>query len=432
MHLAGFGRRILRRKGTAMRTLFTGGLLFDGTGHPPSPADVVVEDGRIVDVGTGLDGDVAVDCTGRTILPGLFDCHVHLLMDGLDPLWWRRRPFSLAYYEAIRAMRATLATGITTVREAGGADLGVQEAQRRGLVPGPRMQISITMLSQTGGHGDGWEPSGVTTSIFPQHPAKPSGIVDGPDEVRRRVRELIRAGANVIKVATSGGVVSPRDDPRHGHFRDAEVAVMVEEAAAAGLFVMAHAQATEGIKTAVRNGVRSIEHGIFLDDEAIGMMVERGTWLVPTLIAPRGVLEAAEKGVPITPEVLAKARMVMEAHTDSVRRAIAAGVRIAMGTDSGVTRHGRNLEELPLLVQAGMTPAQALHATTLSAAELMGLADELGTVAPGKRADLVLVEGDALDVTTLRERIVAVYQDGRLVVEHGRVLGPAAEAGHVR
>jgi imidazolonepropionase-like amidohydrolase len=285
------------------------------------------------------------------------------------------------------------------------------------------MHIAITMLSQTGGHGDGWEPSGSTSTLFPAHPGKPSGIVDGPDEVRRKVRELVRAGANVIKVATSGGVVSPRDDPRHGHFRDAEVAVMVEEAAAAGISVMAHAQGTEGIKTAVRNGVRSIEHGIYLDDEAISMMLEHGTWLVPTLMAPRGVFEAAEAGADIPPAVLEKARMVSRAHTDSVSQAIAAGVRVAMGTDSGVTRHGRNLDELGLLVDAGMSPAQALHSATGSAAELMGLAAELGTIEPGKRADLVVVDGDPLDVSTIGKRVALVYQDGRLAVDN---TGPTA------
>jgi imidazolonepropionase-like amidohydrolase len=401
-----------------MRTLLTGGLVFDGTGTDPRPADVAIADGHVVDVGTGLDGDHVVDCTGRTVLPGLFDCHVHLLFNGLDPAAWRRRPFSLGFFEAVGSMRATLAAGITTVRDAGGSDLGVQEAQRLGLVPGPRVKIAITMLSQTGGHGDPWEPSGASSPIFPPHPGKPSGIVDGPDEVRRKVRELVRAGANVIKVATSGGVVSPRDDPRHGHFRDAEVAVMVEEAAAAGSYVMSHAQATEGIKTAVRNGVRSIEHGIFLDDEAISMMLERGTWLVPTLMAPRGVLEAADSGVVLSPSVLEKVTMVTQAHTDSVSRAIAAGVRVAMGTDSGITRHGRNLDELALLVEAGMTPARALHSATRSAAELMGLAGELGTVEPGKRADLVVVDGDALEVADLAKRVLLVYQDGRLVVDN--------------
>jgi imidazolonepropionase-like amidohydrolase len=397
------------------RTLFAGGLVFDGTGGEPRPADVVTAGGRIVEVGTGLDGDQAVDCTGRALLPGMFDCHVHLLVNGLDPLGIRHRPFSLAFYEAAAAMRATLAAGVTTIREAGGADLGMMEAQRRGLIAGPRMQIAIIMIHQTGGHGDPWEASGSNGGLFVPHPGRPSGTVDGPDEMRRKVRELVRAGATVIKCATSGGVLSPRSNPRHGHFRADEVAVMVEEAAAAGLAVMAHAQATDGIKTAVRAGVRSIEHGVYLDDEAVELMRERGTWLVPTLMAPRGVFAAAEAGVPLAEHQLAKARMVADVHLESARKAIAAGVRVAMGTDSGVTPHGRNLEELPLLVEAGMTPAQALHSATLSAAQLMGLGDELGTIEPGKRADLVVVDGDPLEVATLHDRIVSVYQDGTLV-----------------
>ena len=224
-----------------------------------------------------------------------------------------------------------------------------------------------------------------------------------------------RAGANVIKVATSGGVVSPRDDPRHGHFRGAEVAVMVEEAAAAGIYVMAHAQGADGIKTAVRSGVRSIEHGVYLDDEAISMMLERGTWLVPTLMASRDILATAASGILVPAHMLAKAEMVAEIHKQSARRAIAAGVRVAMGTDSGITPHGRNLEELALLVAAGMTPAQALHSATLAAAQLMGLDADLGSIEPGKRADLVIVDGDPLDLHTLAGRIARVYQDGILV-----------------
>jgi len=284
-----------------------------------------------------------------------------------------------------------------------------------GLVAGPRMQISISMLSQTGGHADGWMPSGRKLPLISPHPGRPATIADGPAEVRRVVRELVRAGADVIKVATSGGVLSPRDDPRHGQFRDEEVAVMVAEATAAGIWVMAHAQATEGIKVAVRNGVRSVEHGVYLDDEAISMMLDRGTWLVPTLAAPRAVLELAAAGVPFADAVLVKARMVADVHTESVRRAIAAGVRVAMGTDSGVGAHGDNLGEIALMVQCGMTPAAALHATTGSAAELLGVAGELGTVQPGKRADLVVVDGSPLQVETLRNRVRAVYQDGRLV-----------------
>jgi imidazolonepropionase-like amidohydrolase len=164
--------------------------------------------------------------------------------------------------------------------------------------------------------------------------------------------------------------------------------------------------------------VRSIEHGIYLDDQAIELMIERGTWLVPTLMAPRGVFAAAEAGVPIPEHILAKARLVADAHADSARRAIAAGVRVAMGTDSGVTPHGRNLEELALLVEAGMSPAQALHSATASASQLLGLAEELGTIEPGKRADLVVVDGDPFQVDTLPDRIEQVYQDGRLVHQH--------------
>ncbi len=170
----------------------------------------------------------------------------------------------------------------------------------------------------------------------------PRAIVDGPDAMRQKVRELFRAGADVIKVATSGGVLSPRDDPRHGHFRDDELEVLVAEATAAGKYVMAHAQATDGIKAAIRTGIRSIEHGIYLDDEAIQMMLDRGTFLVPTLSAPRGVFAARDAGIPVPDVFIKKCEMVIEVHTESIRRAIEAGVKVAMGTDSGVCPHGQN------------------------------------------------------------------------------------------
>jgi imidazolonepropionase-like amidohydrolase len=396
-------------------TVFHGGQVFDGTGAAPAAADVVVEDGRIRAVGPGLDGDEGVDCTGMTVLPGLFDCHVHLAVTDISAQRFQQTPFSLKFYEAMGNMTATLAAGVTTVRDAAGADLGMKTAVEKGLIPGPRMQISISMLSQTGGHGDDWEVCGAhVPSFFVPYPGVPLPIVDGPDEMRRRVRELVRAGADVIKIATSGGVLSSRDDPRHGHFRDAELAVLAEEAAAAGRFVMAHAQATDGIKAAIRNGIRSIEHGIYLDDEAIEMMLDRGTYLVPTLVAPRGVLEARERGVPVPQVMIDKTLMVMDTHAASIKAAIAAGVRIAMGTDSGVVPHGQNLRELDLMVDCGMSATDALVATTKSAAELMGLDEELGTLEPGKRADIVLVEGDELD--RLSGRVRRVWKDGVQVV----------------
>jgi imidazolonepropionase-like amidohydrolase len=400
------------------RVVLRGGLVFDGTGAPPALADIAIEAGRIAAVGPRLDGDDAVDIGGQGVLPGLVDCHTHVMVSHID--LWRmvQTPFSYQFYDAARNLLATLRCGITTARDAGGADLGVKQALADGLIPGPRLSISIRMLSQTGGHGDDWYVSGATveTPFGMTHPGAPSGLVDGPDAMRVAVRTMIRAGADVIKVATSGGVLSPRDDPRHAHFRDDELDVLVAEASAAGISVMAHAQAADGIKAAVRAGIRSIEHGIYLDDEAIDLMLERGTYLVPTLVAPQGVIDAAAAGAAIPADSLAKAREVVEIHRSSFRRAVEAGVKVAMGTDSGVTPHGQNLRELALMVDGGMSASQALCAATSVAAELLGVAGELGTIEVGKRADLVVVDGDPLDVATLGDRVRTVYQDGARVI----------------
>lgn len=405
-----------------MRTLFAGARVFDGTGGPPADADVAVEDGRIVEVGAGLDGDDIVDVSGRTLLPGLFDTHVHVMLAHIDLWRLMQTPYSYRYYESIHNLEATLRIGITTVRDAGGADLGVKQAVEDGLVRGPRIQLSISMLSQTGGHGDGWMPSGNRIQLFPESAARPRAICDGVDEVRRAVRQMVQAGAEVIKCATTGGVMSPRDKPEHSGFSPEELEALVAEARAHGLEVMAHAQGAPGVKNALRAGVRSIEHGIYLDDEAIELMLEKGAWLVPTLMAATGVVKAAEAGVAIPEASLRKALEVIEAHKDSFRRAVQAGVKVAMGTDSGVTPHGDNLEELRLMAENGMSPEQVLVATTLSAAQLMGLEQELGTIEPGKRADLVVVDGDPYDFASLKSRIAAVYQDGRLVAEAEREL----------
>jgi imidazolonepropionase-like amidohydrolase len=394
------------------RLVFRGGKVFDGTGTSPAPADVLVEDGSIVDVGPGLDGDEAVELDGSTLLPGLFDCHVHVAISTIDGARLSRTPVSIRILEAARNMETTLRAGITSVRDAGGADMGIREAQRSGLITGPRIQVSISMLSQTGGHGDEWLPSGDRMTMFGGLPGLVDSVVDGPDEMRRVVRALIRNGADVIKVATSGGVLSPSDDPRHAHFRPAELEVLVEEATVAGRFVMAHAQGADGIKNAIRAGIRSIEHGIYLDDEAINLMLQRGTWLVATLVAPLGVLEAADAGVSFPQAVLDKARLVVDTHAASFRAAVDAGVRIAMGTDTGVTPHGRNLRELALMAKHGMAPLAVLEATTRSAAQLLGVDDRLGTIEPGKLADFTVVRGDVTDLEALPGRVQAVYQAG--------------------
>lgn len=375
------------------RTVLRKATIIDGTGAPPAEGDVAVEDGKILDVGVGLDGDEAIDLSGSWLLPGMIDCHVHVTISTINLLTIAQTPFSLNFYQAADNLARTLRAGVTSVRDAGGADLGVKEAVERGLIPGPRMKIAITIMSQTGGHGDSWFAAGAPLPFFVPHPGRPSGICDGADEVLRKTREIIRAGADVVKICTTGGVLSPRDKPTASQFSPEEIAVVVAEAHAHDLTVMSHAQGTNGVKNAVRAGVESIEHGIYLDDEAIDLMLQNGTFLVPTLIAPLGVLEAPE-GVPEAS--LQKAREVVEIHRDSIRRAAAAGVRIAMGTDSGVTAHGRNLEELIHMAGLGMTPMQAIEASTRVAAENLRAADRRGTITPGKDADLITLNADPL------------------------------------
>ena len=396
------------------RILLSNAKIFDGTGAGISGGDVVIEDGRIAEVGAGLDGDQAHDLGGKALLPGFFDCHTHVAVSNVDLFGIIQKPFSLHFYEAAHNLRATLDAGITTIRDAGGADLGMKRAVETGLISGPHMQISLVMLSQTGGHGDGWLASGQHLRLFTPHPGLPSNIVDGPDQIRQKVREVVRMGADVIKVATSGGVLSPRDDPRHAHFTLEELQVLVDTAAALGVWVMAHAQAYDGIKNAVRAGIRSIDHGIYLDDEAIELMLARGTFLVPTLVAPTGVIKAAEAGMAIPEASLQKAKDVIEIHRESFARAVAAGVKVAMGTDSGVTPHGENLDELKLMEEGGMSPEEVLLASTRHGAELMGVLDDRGTIEPGKRADLVVLDGEPLEMEGIRSRITGVFKDGHL------------------
>ncbi|MBM6406102.1 amidohydrolase family protein [Phycicoccus sp. CSK15P-2] len=407
-----------------MRTVVRGGSVFDGTGAAPAVADVAIEGGRIAEVGVGLDGDDQVDAHGLSVLPGLFDCHVHTVVSGGDLAGLAYRPFSYQFFEAARNLRATLDAGITTVRDAAGADLGIKRAAEDGLIDGPRVHIAISALSQTGGHYDGWQPSGLQLTPVLPHPGRPSGVADGPEAVRREAREIIRAGADVLKVCVSGGIMSSRDHPEHAQLRPDELAVIVAEAEAVELKVMAHAHSADGVKAALRAGVRSIEHGTLLDDEAIELMLRSDAWLVPTLLVHDFLQRAATSGAPLPPGAVEKLAWATEAHHDSVARAVAAGVKVAMGTDSGVVPHGNNLDELALLTGVGLSPERALSAATSEAARLLGVADELGTLEPGKRADLVLVHGDALDLADLKPRIRAVYMNGRRVRyaagDHGR------------
>jgi imidazolonepropionase-like amidohydrolase len=349
-------------------------------------------------------------------MPGVVDCHVHMLLSHLDLWRLATAPISLRICEAVDNLATTLDAGVTYARDAGGIDAGVAQAVRTGLIRGPRLQVSIGLICQTGGHADGWVLSGRDMpTILPPLPGMPVTVVDGPEDVRRAVRSLVRAGADVLKIATSGGVLSPRDDPRRRHLADDELAMLRSEAAAAGLRIMAHAHANEGVKAAVRGGAASVEHGVWLDDEAIQMMLDAGTWLVPTLAAPREVLRYDNGAGAMPPELIAQARELVAAHSDSFARALDAGVKVALGSDSGVIAHGDNLRELELMVEAGMSGADGWRAATAGGAALLGVEDRFGALEVGKRADLIGVQGDPFNVTALRERIDLVVQDGAIV-----------------
>jgi len=398
-----------------MRELFVGAQIVDGTGSALFEADVVIEDGVILDVGTDLDADAVWDCSGKWIMPGAIDCHVHLMVESFEISRIVETPFSLPFYFALANMRKTLNAGVTFVRDTGGADLGVKRSQQLGYAEGPGMLISVNLLSITGGHADHWSTCGFALPDLVAHPGRPDGVCDGPEEVVRRTREMLRAGADFIKVCATGGVLSPSDHPSHEQFLLDELSAIVSVAAGAGRAVAAHAHGTKGIKNAIRAGVRSIEHGTFLDDEAIGEMIEREVFLVPTLTALHGMIAFPEL---YREHEIAQARELVEAQRDSVSRAIRAGVKIALGSDAGVSPHGNNLQELPLLVELGMTPAEAIRTATQSGAELLGISSERGRVRPGLQADLLILDEDPTDsVLGLAhgKSIRSVIQGGKVV-----------------
>jgi imidazolonepropionase-like amidohydrolase len=395
--------------------------LIDGTDREPIEDAVLVVDGdRIDSVGARSsvqipDGATVVEGDDLTLLPGFIDAHVHLAgQSGVDfnRLLMTRR--SMLLLMSVPNAAITVAAGVTSVRDAGMSPASVRDAIDAGYFPGPRCHMAVSILSQTGGHADPTMPCGCELFLDSGMDV-PDSRVDGPEAMRQKVREVLAAGADWIKLCTSGGVLSPHDHPDAAQFTVAEIEVAVEEAAAQRKRVMAHAMSAAGIKNALRGGVTSIEHGCLLDDEAIAMMKERDAWLVPTLVAPRDVVAAAGEGRTIPEAMVAKARDISVRHMESFRAAVAAGVNIAMGTDSGVGPHGGNLRELGLMVEGGMTPLAAIRASTAAPARLLRRDGDLGTLEAGKLADVVVIRGDPLaDIGRLAdpERIQLVLKGG--------------------
>ena len=403
-----------------------GARLLDARSEEPLPGDTLLvdEDGRITDVGASRsripDGALVIDAEGRTVVPGLIDCHVHLwgshemLHDVV------RRSYSEVVARMLRCGQAFLESGVTTARDAGGTPAGVKRVFASGEFPGPRLQVSVMPLSITGGHGDGQTPAGIDLTGDVPPVEMPLGIADGVDEVRRVVRRQIRAGADWIKVMATGGVYSLMDAPDAVQYTVEEMRVMVEEAEHAGLHgVMAHAENAAGIKNALRAGIRSIDHGDGLDDEAIDLMLERDVPLVPTFLIIEEMLREDRVDSGVTPPwAVEKVRVLVEEIEPRFRHAVERGVRIAMGTDGGVGSHLPT--ELSLMVEHGMSPLASLRAATIDAARLLGLDGEIGTLEAGKAADVLLVDGDPIAEPALWRdpaRIVTVIQGGRVVAD---------------
>jgi imidazolonepropionase-like amidohydrolase len=408
-----------------MPLAIVGARLLDARSETPIEGDTLLigDDGRIAAIrrGSGAVPDEAtiVDAGGATVVSGLIDCHIHFFGRHERTDEALARSYTESIGESLAAGRAFLESGVTTVRDAGGAPAGLKRLFA-GAWPGPRVQVSCTPISITGGHGDGMTPSGIVLEDDRPMTELPSGIADGPEEVRKAVRLQIRAGADWIKTFSTGGVYSVMDAPGAVQFSVAEIEVMVEEARLAGLHgVLAHAENAGGIKNAVRAGVRSIEHGDGIDDEAIDLMLERDIPLVPTFQVSYRMLEAdlVERGI-TPPWAVEKQQSLMGDLDRNFRHAVERGLRVAMGTD-GV--RGEFLpQELSLMVKHGLSPLAALGAATIEAARLLDLGEDLGTIEPGKIADLILVDGDPLAEPELwsdPKRVVGVVQAGKLVAD---------------
>jgi imidazolonepropionase-like amidohydrolase len=401
--------------------------LFDGRGDAAVPNGVViVEGGQIRAAGSGLAipaGARVIDLGDSTLLPGLIDAHTHMTGESTDN--WLQGTFDnlrqTTPEAAIRATayaRKTLMAGFTTVRDVGSGDyidVGLRNTIRDGVVAGPRMMVAVYALGARGGHCD---ESGFPFETFGAEPGIELGIASGADAFRDSVRFQVKYGADVIKICATGGVLSLADEVDTPQLTQEEMNAIVEEAHRLRKKVAAHAHGAQGAKYAIRAGVDSIEHGSFLDDEALRMMKEHGTYLVPTLMA--GEYVAGRAGIRhYPPEIAAKAKAAVAARSDMFRRALKTGVKIAFGTDSAVSPHGLNAQEFGLLVGLGMTPAAALRSATSSAADLLGLAKTAGTLEPGKAADVVAVPGNPLADIKVMEKVKFVMKGGQIFKNEG-------------
>ncbi len=394
------------------------GRLIDGQGGPPiRDAVILIQGDRVTAAGPGLAipaGAEVIDLSKKTVLPGLIDCHTHLTQQSGDYYedLFRRSPIDKAIVAPVYARR-TLEAGFTTVRDVGAAefiDVALRNAINRGDVPGPRMLVATLAVGSTGGHNDlsGFSPY-LRFDNF-------SGVADGPAEIRKLIRLEVKNGADWIKVMATGGVLSEEESVGGPQYSQEELDAVVSEAAMWGKKVAAHAHGTEGIKRAARAGVASIEHGGLIDEEGVQLLKQKGIYLVPDIYTDEYILaEADHLGLP--PKMIEKEKELRKHQLVNWKRAIAAGVKLAFGTDAGVYPHGQNAHQFKSLLELGLTPAQVIRMATASAADLIGWSDRVGTLTPGHYADLIAVDGDPLTDVTELERVRFVMKGGVVVKE---------------
>jgi imidazolonepropionase-like amidohydrolase len=408
-----------------MELVFERATVLDCAGRDPQPNQrLVVDDGRIRRIGpmagpNGPRGARVIDCQDRTLMPGLLDAHVHLAITELDPATEAALPPAVLALRIAREIEATLDAGFTTVRDAGGLDWGFKEAVRLGLIRGPRLFVSGAFISQTGGHGD--HRARTDRGVFPTIPGltADSILADGPESVRRAAREVLRRGADQVKVMASGGAASPSDELDHVQFSVPELAAAVEAAEAVGTYVLAHAYAPPAIQNCLKAGVRSIEHGNFLDEQtADQMLAADDVYLVPTVITYE-LLAAREAGDGWTPDMVRKIRQGLTGAYDALGLAFEKGLRIASGSDVLADMQGEKGKEIACQARV-MGAMNAIIAATRTNAALMRIEGEVGTVEEGKRADLIVLDQDPLadpSVFAEPDHVRIVVRGGELVKE---------------
>lgn len=409
-------------------TYIHAGALLDRPGQAPRGAStLIVRNGKVEAVQDGFaappEGATLIDLKDQFVLPGLIDMHVHIFSDD-DKARARmeevNRDVEDDVLRGVDNARRTLEAGFTTIRDLGSearAITSLRDAINAGTVSGPTIVPAARMISITGGHGDA--TNGVNRDMAKAAAERETNLCDGPDDCRRAVRAQIGAGAEVIKFASTGGVLSNVSGGLGQHMTDAEMAAIVETAHGLGRKVAVHAHGKAGIDAALRAGVDSVEHGTYVDAGSIALFKKTGAYLVPTMLAPRAALAQARGGI-LPPAILPKAEEAAAAAFANHKAAIAAGVKIAFGTDTGVSSHGDNAQEFALMVEAGMSPSEAIRAATVNAADLLGRADRLGTLEPGKDADIIATAKSPLADVTELERPTFVMKRGAPIRAGGR------------